>query len=76
MLILLIFLLMIIIVINSNLNSKIARQTGNGGTKDVEISVPLKYLSDIWRTLEMSLMNCKITLQLTYSKIKYSSNWY
>ena len=41
MLILLIFLLMIIIVINSNLNSKIARQTGNGGTKDVEISVPL-----------------------------------
>ena len=76
MLILLIFLLMIIIVINSNLNSKITRQTRNGGTKDVEISVPLKYLSDIWRTLEMYLINCKITLQLTCSKTKYSSSWY
>ena len=30
--------------------------------------VPLKYLSNFWRTLEMPLMNCKITLQLTCSK--------
>ena len=26
-------------------------------TKDVEIIVPLKYLSDFWRTLEIPLIN-------------------
>ena len=28
----------------------------------------LKYLSNFWRTLEMSLVNCEINFQLTYSK--------
>ena len=32
---------------------KITGQTGNGGTKDVEIMVPSKYLSNFWRTLEI-----------------------
>ena len=27
-------------------------QTGNNGTKYVKIMVPLKYFSNIWRTLE------------------------
>ena len=31
-------------------------------TKDVEIIVPLKYLSNFWRTLEMSLINCEVNL--------------
>ena len=35
---------------------QIIGQTGNGGTKDVEIMVPLKYLSNFWRTLEMPLI--------------------
>ena len=43
---------------------KITRQTVNGDTKDVEIMVPLKYLSNFWRTLEMPLLNCEISLQL------------
>ena len=30
--------------------------------------VPLKYISNFWRTLPMSLINCEITLQLTCSK--------
>ena len=30
-----------------------------GNTKDVEIIVPLKYLSNFWRTLEMPLINCE-----------------
>ena len=38
-----------------------------GNTKDVEIAVPLKYLSNFWRTLEMSLINCEINLILTWS---------
>ena len=29
--------------------------------------VPLKYLSNFWRTLEMSLINCEVTLQLSSS---------
>ena len=40
----------------------------NGNTKDVEIIVPLKYLSNFWRTLEMLLINCEINLILTWSK--------
>ena len=29
--------------------------------------VPLKYLSNLWRTLEMPLINCKVNLILTWS---------
>ena len=39
-----------------------------GNTKDVEIIVPLKYLSNFWRTLEMPLINCDVNLILTRSK--------
>ena len=39
----------------------------NGNTKDVEIIVPLKYLSNFWRTLEMPLINCEVSLFLTWS---------
>ena len=35
---------------------------------DVEINVPLKYLSYFWRTLEMLLINCEVNLILTWSK--------
>ena len=40
----------------------------DGNTKDVEILVPLKYLSNFWRTLEMPLINCEVELLLTWSK--------
>ena len=39
------------------LKQKITGQTGNGGTKDIEIMVPLKYISNFWRTLGMPLIN-------------------
>ena len=29
--------------------------------------VPLKYLSNFWRTLEMALINCEVSLILTWS---------
>ena len=48
----------------------------NGNTKDVEIIVPLKYLSDFWRILEMPLINCEVNLILTWFKdcvITYST---
>ena len=45
--------------------------TGNtlnkGNTKSVEIIVPLKYLGNFWRTLEMPLINCEANLILTWS---------
>ena len=47
--------------------AKITGQTGNDGTKDVEIIVPLKYFSNFWRTLEMPLINCEVNLILTWS---------
>ena len=47
--------------------AKITGQTGNDGTKDVEIMVPLKYLSNFWRTLEMPLINCEVNLILKWS---------
>ena len=40
----------------------------NGNAKDVEIIVPLKYLRNFWRTLEMPLINCEVNLFLTWSK--------
>ena len=30
--------------------------------------VPLKYLSNFWRTVEMPLINCEINLELTWSR--------
>ena len=43
---------------SSNLKVKLTCQTGNDGTKNVETMVPLKYLSNFWRTPEMPLINC------------------
>ena len=37
-------------------------------TKNVEIFVPLKYLSNFWKTLEMLLINCEVNLFLTWSR--------
>ena len=50
-----------------NFKEKITGQTGDDGTKNVEIMVPLKYLSNFWRTLEMPLINCEVNLILTWS---------
>ena len=37
-------------------------QTGDDGTKNVEIMVPLAYLSTFSRTLELPLINSEINL--------------
>ena len=51
-----------------NLKVKLTGQTGDDGTENVEIMVPLKYLSNFWRTLERPLINCEITLDLNWSE--------
>ena len=50
-----------------NFKAKTTGQTGNDGAENVEIMVPLKYLSNFWRTLEIPLINCEINLILTWS---------
>ena len=48
--------------------ASIIGNTENNGTKNrAKIAVPLKYLSNFWRSLEMPLINCKVELSL---------NWY
>ena len=48
--------------------TKITGKTpNNDNEEDVEIMVPLKYLSNFWRTLEMPLINCEVNLILTWS---------
>ena len=51
-----------------NFKAKITGQIGDNRTKVVEIILPLKYLSNFWRTLEMLLTNCEINLILTWSE--------
>ena len=41
---------------------------GNVARRNVKIVVPLKYLSNFFRSLEIPLINCKIKLNLTWKK--------
>ena len=46
--------------------TSITGKTANdGNTKEVEFSVPLKQLSNFWKTLDMPLINCEVSLTLT-----------
>ena len=47
--------------------TKTADRTGNDGIKDVKIMVALEYLTNFWRTLEISLINRLTNLILTWS---------
>ena len=40
----------------------------NNNVNNVRLVVPLKYVSNFFRSLEMSLVNCKIDLELTWHK--------
>ena len=37
----------------------------NNVIQDVKIAVPLKHLSNFWRTLDIPLNNCEVSLTLT-----------
>ena len=38
----------------------------NSSVKNIKIVVPLKYLSNFWRSLEMPIINCKIHFELNW----------
>ena len=52
--------------------AKLLENTGadgtNGTIRNALISVTLKYLSNIWRSLKMSLINCRVKLKLKCTK--------
>ena len=62
-----------------NVDARITYDAGNSvnnpaydadksGKKEVEIVVPLKYLSNFWTTLHMPLINCEASLTLKWSE--------
>ena len=58
-------------VVNSNAfeyKNKITGNTNNQGTKDVELAIPLKYLGNFWRALNIPLISCEIFLELKWNK--------
>ena len=50
---------------------QLAADAARVGRLNVKIVVPLKYLSNFFRSLEMPLINCKIKLNLTWKKSVY-----
>ena len=60
-------LMELMLLIHLILKQKTTGQTNDDGRINVEIMVPLKYLSNIWRTLEMPLINCEVELILNWS---------
>ena len=44
----------------------IGNTEANGTKNGVKIAVPLQYLSNFWRSLEMPLINCKVELSLKW----------
>ena len=54
--------------ISFKFKQKTTGKTNNNGIKDVKIMVSLKYLSNFCRMLEIPLINCEISLMLTWSK--------
>ena len=59
---------LMLLLIRLKSNKKVTGKASNNGTKIVEIMVPLKNLSNFWRTLEISLIYYEIILDLNWSK--------
>ena len=38
------------------------------GTQEVELAIPLKYLSNFWRALNIPLISCEVFLELKWDK--------
>ena len=54
--------------------SNFIKKSDDGTFENVKRAVPLKYMNDFLRSLEMPLINCKIHLQLNWSKSCVMSN--
>ena len=53
---------MLTILLIFNFKERIIGQARDDGKKDVQIMVPLKYLTNFWRTSEIPFISCEINL--------------
>ena len=63
---LLILLQLMLLLIHLKFKKKIIDQTNDNDRNDVDMLVPLKYLSSFWRAFEMPLINCETNLDLNF----------
>ena len=50
------------------------KTSADGDIKDLDIVLPLKQLSNFWRTLKIPLINCEVNLILTWSSTGVITN--
>ena len=63
--------IILIIILQHLLENTIAQpasNAANGILKNATIAVLLKYLGNFWRSLEMPLIDCKVELELKWTK--------
>ena len=53
---------------NNNGDGEAGYDENNVGKNETEVGIPLKRLSNFWRTLNIPLINCEIELILVWSK--------
>ena len=52
-----------------NIEAAAARHDANKvGKQDVELAIPLKYLGNFWRALNIPLISCEVSLELKWNK--------
>ena len=52
-------------------NPKVANPNYNvneNGKKEIELAIPLKYLGNFWRALDIPLISCEVSLELKWDK--------
>ena len=52
-------------LIQKHLNIK---SNDRSGTKKIELAIPLKYLGNFWRALNIPLISCEVFLELKWTK--------
>ena len=62
----LLFCINITIKYKTNIGGKTPQN--NDSLTNAKVVIPLKYLSNFWRSLDISLINCEVELILTWSK--------
>ena len=59
---------MMIMLLHLNLIGNTVADGTNGKKEGVKIVVPIKYLSNFWRSLEIPLINCRVELSLSWNE--------
>ena len=52
-----------------------AQNADSGILKNATIAVPLNYLSNFWRSIEMLLINCRVELRVIWAKHCFVCSW-